>query len=82
MCVDFKDVNKACPKDCYPLLRIDQLVDATTEFDLLSTKDSYQEYHQIPLVKVDWKKVSLVTPFRTYYFKVMTFRLKNVGATY
>ncbi|XP_073037999.1 uncharacterized protein [Primulina eburnea] len=49
MCVDFRDLNKACPKDCYPLPRIDQLVDSTSGCELLSFLDAYQGYHQIPL---------------------------------
>ncbi|XP_075475753.1 uncharacterized protein LOC142511155 [Primulina tabacum] len=51
MCVDFRDLNKACPKDHYPLPRIDQLVDSTSGFELLSFMDAYQGYHQIPLAK-------------------------------
>ena len=41
MCVDFRDLNKACLKDCYPLLKIDQLVDATTMMEALSTMDAF-----------------------------------------
>ncbi|XP_073125757.1 uncharacterized protein [Henckelia pumila] len=61
MCVDFRDLNKACPKDCYPLPRIDQLVDSTARHELLSFLDAYQGYHQIPLAKEDKNKVSFVT---------------------
>ncbi|XP_073137825.1 uncharacterized protein [Henckelia pumila] len=49
MCVDFRDLNKACPKDCYPLPQIDQLVDSTFGCELLRFMDAYQGYHQIPL---------------------------------
>ncbi|XP_075483550.1 uncharacterized protein LOC142523702 [Primulina tabacum] len=45
MCVDFRDLNKACSKDCYPLPRIDQLVDFTSGCELLSFLDAYQGYH-------------------------------------
>ena len=48
MCVDFTDLNKACPKDCYPLLKIDKLVDATDGHVLLSFMDAFSGYHQIP----------------------------------
>lgn len=47
MCVDFIDLNKVCPKDCFPLPRIDQLVDATTGHQLLSFMDAYSGYNQI-----------------------------------
>ncbi|XP_073130883.1 uncharacterized protein [Henckelia pumila] len=82
MCVDFWDLNKACPKDCYPLPRIDQLVDSTADHELLSFLDSYQGYHQIPLAKEDKDKVSFVTSTGTHSYVVMTFGLKNAGATY
>ena len=49
MCVDFTDLNKACPKDCYPLLRIDQLVDSTMGFEIFCFLDAFKGYHQITL---------------------------------
>jgi len=49
MCIDFTDLNKACPKDSYPLLKIDKLVDATARHALLSFTDAFLGYHQIPL---------------------------------
>ncbi|XP_073119948.1 uncharacterized protein [Henckelia pumila] len=56
MCVYFRDLNKACPKDCYPLPRIDQLVDSTSGHELLCFLDAYQGYHQIPMAKQDQDK--------------------------
>jgi hypothetical protein len=47
MCIDFTDLNKACPKDEFPLPRIDSLVDATATLELLSLLDCYSGYHQI-----------------------------------
>ena len=47
--VDFTDLNKACPKDSFPMPRIDQLVDATVGHPRMSFLDTFQEYHQIPL---------------------------------
>ncbi|XP_075483681.1 uncharacterized protein LOC142523836 [Primulina tabacum] len=57
LCVDFRDLNKACPKDCYPFPQIDQLVDSTSGFELLSFMDAYQGYHQIPLAREDQDKI-------------------------
>ncbi|XP_073049537.1 uncharacterized protein [Primulina eburnea] len=82
MCVDFRDLNKACPKDCYPLPRIDQLVDSTSGYELLSFMDAYQGYHQIPLAREDQEKVSFITTGGTFCYVVMPFGLKNAGATY
>ncbi|XP_073060300.1 uncharacterized protein [Primulina eburnea] len=61
ICVDFRDLNKACPKDHYPLPWIDQLVDSTSGYELLSFMDAYQGYHQISLAKNDQDKASFVT---------------------
>ena len=47
LCVDFKDLNKACPKDPFPLPRIDQIIDATAGHDSLCFLDAYSGYHQI-----------------------------------
>ena len=56
VCVDFTDLNKACPKDSFPMLRIDQLVDATVGHPRMSFLDAFQGYHQIPLAMEDKKK--------------------------
>ena len=53
ICVDFTDLNKACPKDPFPIPRIDQLVDATTGHPQISFLDAFQGYHQIPLALED-----------------------------
>ncbi|CAA0811058.1 Unknown protein, partial [Striga hermonthica] len=82
MCIDFRDLNKACPKDLYPLPRIDQLVDSTAGCELLSLMDASQGYHQIPLAREDRKRVSFVTSRGTYCYVFMPFGLKNAGATY
>ena len=49
VCVDFTDLNKACPKDPFPMPKIDQLVDATVGHPRISFLDAFQGYHQIPL---------------------------------
>ena len=56
VCVDFIDLNKACPKDPFPLPRIDQLVDATVGHPRISFLNVFQGYHQIPLALDDQKK--------------------------
>ena len=53
VCVDFTDLNKACPKDPFPMPRIDQLVDATVGYPRMSFLDAFQGYHQIPLAIED-----------------------------
>ena len=61
MCVDFTDLNKACPKDSYPLLRIDQLVDFTASHKLLSFMDAFSSYNQIRMDEANQEKTSFVT---------------------
>ena len=56
MCVDFTDLNKACPKDPFPMPKIDQLVDATVGHPRMSFLDAFQGYHQIPLALDDQEK--------------------------
>ena len=82
VCVDFTDLNKACLKDLFPLLWINQLVDATAGHPRMSFLDAFQGYHQIPLALGDQEKTSFVTPTRNYIYKVMPFGLKNAGFTY
>ena len=82
MCVDFTDLNDACPKDCYPLPRIDTLIDATAGHEMLSFMDGFSGYNQIKMHKDDTSKVSFITDFGVFCYLVMAFGLKNAGATY
>ncbi|XP_071912192.1 uncharacterized protein [Coffea arabica] len=82
MCVDFTDLNKACPKDCYPLPRIDQLVDSTAGYEIFCFLDAFKGYHQIALDEGDQEKTSFITEDGTYCYVTMPFGLKNAGATY
>ena len=81
-CIDFIDINKACPKDNFPLLRIDLIVDATAGHELLSFMDAFSGYNQISMNPDDQEKTSFVTAQGTYCYRVMPFGLKNAGATY
>ncbi|KAL5575739.1 hypothetical protein UlMin_017438 [Ulmus minor] len=82
VCVDFTDLNKACPKDSFPLPRIDQLVDATAGHELLSFMDAYSGYNQIRMHQPDQEHTAFLTDQGLYCYKVMPFGLKNAGATY
>ena len=82
MYVDYTDLNKACPKDCFPLPRIDQLVDSTSSHELLSFMDAFSGYNQIKMNPKDQVHTSFITSFGTYCYRVMPFGLKNAGATF
>ena len=82
MCVNFTNLNKACPKDSYPFPRIDTLVNSTTRHQLLSFMDAFSGYNQIKMDESDQEKTSFVTSQGLFCYKVMPFGLKNAGATY
>ena len=82
VCVDYTDLNDACPKDSFPLPRIDQIVNASVGHDMLSFLDAFSGYHQIPMYPSDEEKTSFITPHGLFCYNVMPLGLKNAGATY
>ncbi|WJZ92665.1 hypothetical protein VitviT2T_011649 [Vitis vinifera] len=82
VCVDFRDLNKASPKDDFPLPHIDMLVDSTAGHSMLSFMDGFSGYSQILMAPEDMEKTSFIIEWGTYCYRVMPFRLKNAGATY
>ena len=82
LCIYFTDINKACPKDSFPLPRIDLIVDATSGHELLSFMEAFSGYNHISMDPDDQEKTSFVTAQGTYCYRVMPFELKNAGATY
>ncbi|KAG7594130.1 Reverse transcriptase domain [Arabidopsis thaliana x Arabidopsis arenosa] len=82
VCIDFTDLNKACPKDSFPLPHIDRLVESTAGNELLTFMDAFSGYNQIMMDPEDQEKTSFITDRGTYCYKVMPFGLKNAGATY
>ena len=82
MCVDYTSLNKACPKDPFPLPRIDNVVDSTAGCDLLCMLDAYSGYHQICMAREDEEKTAFITPAGSYCYVSMPFGLKNAGPTF
>ena len=82
VCVDYTNLNNACPKDSFPLPRINQIVDSIVGHGMLSFLDAFSGYHQIPMAPADKEKTAFITPHGLYCYKVMSFGLKNTGATY
>lgn len=82
MCTDFTDLNKACLKDTYPLPNIDGLLDEVVGYEVISFLDAYSGYKKIPLYRLDSEKTAFITERSTYCCDVMSFGLKNAGATY
>ena len=80
--MDFWELNKACPKDEFPLPNVDILVDAVAGHKRFSFMDGYSGYNQILMDPIDALKIAFRTPFRNYFYRVMPFGLKNTGLTY
>jgi hypothetical protein len=82
MCIDNTNLNKACPKDPYPLPRIDQIVDYTSGCDLLSFIDAYSGFHQIKMARDDRKHTAFVTVDGLYCYIAMPYGLLNALPTF
>jgi hypothetical protein len=82
MCIDFTSLNKACPKDNFPLPRIDKIVDSAAGCEVMSLLDCFSGYHQIYMKEEDKASTSFITPFGTYCFIRMPEGLKNAGSTF
>ncbi|GJY51309.1 reverse transcriptase domain-containing protein [Tanacetum coccineum] len=82
MCVDFKDLNKACPKDGYRLPEIDLKVESLCGYPFKCFLDMYKGYHQIKMAKEDEEKTTFITSQGIFCYSKMPFGLKNAGATY
>nr|GEW67208.1 reverse transcriptase domain-containing protein [Tanacetum cinerariifolium] len=82
MCVDFKDLNKACLKDSYPLPEIDWKMESLCKFHFKCFLDAYKVYHQIQMAKEDKEKTTFITSQGIYCYTKMPFDLRNAKATY
>ena len=75
-------MNKACPEDEFPLPNIDFLVDSATGSSMFLFMDGYSGYNQIRMAAKDVEKTAFRTLIGNFYYTVMPFGLKNVGAMY
>ena len=70
MCVDFTNLDKACPQDPFPLPRIDQIVDTTAECGLLCSLDAFSGYHQIKMAVENVENTAFLTPCAVYCYNM------------
>jgi len=82
MCVDYTSLNKACPKDPFPLPHIDQVVDSASGCETLCFLDAFFGYHQIAMKESGRLMTSFITPFGSFCYVTVPLGLKNTGATY
>nr|GFD22789.1 reverse transcriptase domain-containing protein [Tanacetum cinerariifolium] len=81
-CIDFKDLNKAYPKDLYPLPEIDWKIESLMGFQYKCLLDAYKGYHQIQMTKKDEEKTAFHTEEGVFCYTKMPFGLKNAWVTY
>ena len=80
--MEYWDLNRASPKENFPLPHINVLVHNTTNFACVSFMDGFSGYNQIKMALEDMEKTTLITLWGMFCYKVMSFGLKNAGATY
>jgi hypothetical protein len=82
VCTDFRDLNKACPKDNFPTPFINQIIDECSSCEAFSFMDSFLGYNQIQIKPEDQHKMAFISPWGTFAYRKMPFGLKNVGVTF
>ncbi|KAJ8615172.1 hypothetical protein MRB53_034544 [Persea americana] len=82
VCIDYRDLNNACPKDEFPLPIPEVMIGNTYGFERMTFMDGFSGYNQIKMHPEDERHTSFRTPFGVYCYTVMPFGLKNAGATY
>ena len=82
VCTEFRDVNKACPKENYPMPFIDQIIDACAGSEVFSFMDGFFGYNKIQIKPEDQHKTNFICPWGTFAYKKIPFGLKNTGATF
>jgi hypothetical protein len=82
VCVDYRDINKACPKDNFPTPFVDQIVDDCAGSEIFSLMDGFSGYNQINIAPEDQHKTTFICPWGTFAYRKLPFGLKNAGATF
>ena len=82
MCIYYRDLNRASPKDDFHLPHIDVVVDNTAHHKVFSFMNGFSDYNQIRMAPADMEKTTFIMQWSTFCYKVMPFGLKNAGETY
>jgi hypothetical protein len=82
VCMDFRELNKACPKDKFPTPFIDQILDECVGREIFSFMDGFSGYNQIQIKPKDQHKMEFICPWGTFAYQKIPFNLKNTGATF
>jgi hypothetical protein len=82
VCIDYRDINKACPKDNFPTPFVDQIIDDCASSEIFSLMDGFSGYNQINIAPEDQHKTAFICPWGTFAYRKLPFGLKNAGATF
>ena len=82
VCIDFRDLNKSCPKDNFPTPHIDQIINNYVESVIFSFMDGFSRYNQIEILPTNKHKTAFICSWGTFSYRKLPFGLKNVGATF
>jgi hypothetical protein len=82
VCIDYRDINKACPKDNFPTPFVDQIVDDCVKSEIFSLMDGFSSYNQINIAPEDQHKTTFICPWGTFAYRKLPFGLNNAGATF
>ena len=81
-CVDYRNLNRVCPKNELPLSNMDLLIDSVVGSTMFSFMDEFSGYNQIRMAPNDAEKTAFRTPIDNFYYTVMPFGLKNASVNY
>jgi hypothetical protein len=82
VCVDYRDINKDCPKDNYPTPFVDQIVDGCVISETFFLMDGFSGHNQINILPADQHKTAFIFPWGTFAYQKLNFGLKNAGVTF
>jgi hypothetical protein len=82
VCTDFRDLNKACPKDNFPTPFIDHIIDECVGCEAFSFMDGFLGYNQIQTKPEDQHKTAFIYPWGTFAYRKIPFGLKNAETTF
>jgi dsDNA-binding SOS-regulon protein len=82
MCIDYTSLNKTCSKDAFPHPRIDQIVDSTSDCDLLCFLDAYSDFQQIPMSRENEEHTAFIRVDGLFCYVSMAYALKNALPTF
>jgi hypothetical protein len=82
VCIDYRDITKACPKDNFPAPFVDQIVDDCARSEIFSLMDGFSGYNQINIAPEDQHKTAFICPWGTFAYRKLPFGFKTAGVTF